>query len=67
MRSCVNRCDGRELGRAQRAPAQRVDDVVLQGRVQLFEFAHSSMSSTEVALAAARSTTDISLSASVKV
>ena len=38
------------------------------GRVQLLEFAHgSSMSSTEVALAAARSTTDISLSASVRV
>jgi hypothetical protein len=63
----MNRRDRRQLGWTQRAPAQCVDDVVLQGRVQLLEFAHSSMSSTEVALAAARSTTDISLSASVSV
>ena len=61
----MNRCDGCKLRGSQGTPAQRVDDVVLQGWMQLLEFAHSSMSSTEFALAAARSDADISLSESV--
>ena len=61
----MNGCNGGQLRGSQAAPAQRIDYVVLKGRVQLFEFAHRSMSSTEWALAAARSMEDISDSAKV--
>jgi hypothetical protein len=59
--------DGLQLGLPQHSPPQRVDDVVLQRRVEFFEFAHKSISSTDAALAAARSMADISVSASVSV
>jgi len=55
-----------QLGRPQRVPAQRIDNVVLQRRVKLLKFVHSSMSSTEDAAVAARSAADISLSLSVR-
>jgi hypothetical protein len=61
----MNRRNGSQLRRAQRAPAQRVDDVVLQGGVQLLELAHSSMSSTERTGRSPLGGTDISVSASV--
>ena len=59
--------DSLNLRRPKGVPSQRIDDVVLKRWVQLLKFAHSSISSTDVALAAARSTTDISLSAKVRV
>ena len=63
----MNGRNGCQLRRSQRAPTQRVDDVVLQRWVQLLELVHSSISSTDAALAAARSVADISVSASVRV
>ena len=58
----MDRSNCSELRGAQRAPAQRVDHVVLEGGMQLLEFGHNPMSSTEFALAAARSEADISVS-----
>jgi hypothetical protein len=62
-----HRCDRLELGRAHGCPAQGVDNVVAQRRVERIEGVHSlsSMSSTERAPAPARSAGVISSSASV--
>ena len=65
MLAALNRFDGVELRWSQCAPAQRVDNVVLERRMQGFECAHKSMSSTLAAPAAARSLTVISPSLSV--
>lgn len=77
MEPLLDRADGLDLRRSQRRPAQRIDDVVLQRGVQGIERintqfpprvgrAHSAMSSTESAFAAARSAADISVSDSVR-
>src|SRR5690606_24968303 len=58
--------DGLELRRPQTWPPERIDNVILDSRMQAVELAHSSMSSTETALAAARSFTVISDSTIVK-
>lgn len=66
MLPLLNRIDRLQLRGSKRAPAQRVDNVVLDGRVEALEFRHvSSMSSKEMAPAAARSFTVISASTSV--
>ena len=53
----LDRLDCGKLGRAQLGPAQSVDEMVAQGRMQLVEPAHTSnsISSTEAAAAQARS------------
>jgi hypothetical protein len=65
MHTRKNWLNGLELRRAKAAPPQRIYNVILQCRVKLFEFAHNSISSTLVALAAALSLAVISVSAKV--